>query len=246
MRNGEVATVIVSGKVAYVKTRDLSIGEGHNGKALAPKKITEHIVEDHSDFKFGDLIKHNYLKLSYLHYSLSSSTGEFTDASDVTVSYDIPYARKMSGIGLALDHRNPGKKWGLTLGLSYFEQAGQVGGDYSKIFFSELTLTRYFLRRPNYFLGATLGGLISLSSDFSQAKDDQLARSSGQVYGARIGLEAIIFPLSLFGFNLSAGLQGLRYSNVHFNYETTNESTRFNSNYGLYLMGALNLRLGEH
>ncbi len=199
---GTLVPVIVSGRVAYIQSKDIRYVEEE--KQVYSPKITEHNINN-DEFKVNDSLKdNNHLVIQGGQFSLGENWENIsTAAGDSSFS-------AMTYYSIMLEHRSPIKSYGFGLGGSLYRvsqesiEAAALSIDgqiyYSPIKFSWVSID------------LLLGGMISLDT---RVKVTGVAGTSkGSFYGWHFGTQARIFPEKKIGFVAGFGIKRITVSSI--------------------------------
>jgi hypothetical protein len=199
---GTLVTIVVSGRVAYVQSKDLRYVKDEN-KTYSPK-ITEHNI-DNDIFKVDDSLKNNnHLVIQGGQFSLGDNWSNVsTAAGDSSVS-------AMTYYSVMLEHRSPLKSYGFGLGGSFYKVTQQ------NVEAAALSLDGQFYYSPIKFSWVSIdllfGGMLSFDTRVKVSEVTGVTK--GTFYGWRFGPQARIFPEKKIGFVVGFGYKRITVSSV--------------------------------
>jgi hypothetical protein len=199
---GTLVPIVVSGRVAYVQTKDLRYVKDAD-KTYSPK-ITEHNI-DNDIFKVDDSLKNNnHLVIQGGQFTLGDNWSNVsTAAGDSSVS-------AMTYYSVMLEHRSPLKSYGFGMGGSFYKVTQQ------NVEAAALSLDGQFYYSPIKFSWVSIdflfGGMLSFDT---RVKVSEVAGvTKGTFYGWRFGPQARIFPEKKIGFVVGFGYKRITVSSV--------------------------------
>lgn len=197
-----IIPILISGKIAFVKKKDLTFKYENNKLRSAPT-VREHqdIVEEVS---YTDKILQNtYLKFEYATFDGGQSWDSYSDGLDGT-NYS-----SFSKLGVGLENRTIESKHGFGLLLSYISSSTDAaslktvtfGGDYQfRVFHLFHTLS----------IEAYLGGFFGSDIRVETSRGEELF---GSIYGYEYGLRARLFPYRKINFYAKLGYNSYKSIN---------------------------------
>lgn len=194
---GDIYAVIISGRVAYVQAKDISVSAEIVSETSGHQKINEHNVDELFKDDIDKLTENNFLVLSYGSMSMGTQWDELSSAYNETV-------QASSTLSVALEHRAPNRPWAFAFGLSYYKN--QQEGLAMKTLAIDGLL--YYSLLFNSTFSIDLVGQITGSGDiqFSDPNADEYSR--GLLLGAGFGGQVRLFPASQWG--LVGGLKMMK------------------------------------
>lgn len=185
-KDGTILPVVVSGRIAYVQIKDLTIQDGIIG--VNTPKITQHDVELTFQTDQDKLSENNFF---------SASLGQ-AGAGESWQNYSSEFGEESSTfsvISLQMEHRNPAKDTSWGFGLTYFSASNE---DISAKSLAVEANLFYSLFNFRYMSISAFGGLL-FSGDFQVIQAEEEQKANGVLYGYSFGGIARILPYSKFG-----------------------------------------------
>ncbi|MDD0853061.1 hypothetical protein HBN50_08135 [Halobacteriovorax sp. GB3] len=190
LRNAEIYPVSVAGRIAYIKAKDVKVGdEISDVNETGHRKIREHDVDELFKTDIDKLSENNFVSLSLGSVGLGSQWEEVSNSYNETASSATSYS-------LSIDHRAPEAKWGFGLGVTFMQVKQE------ELSMKTLTIDGILGRNIFFtnFISLEINGTINLSGDI-QFKDPNSDASfnRGVLFGGSIGATARLFPASKWG-----------------------------------------------
>ena len=187
-RDGTILPVVVSGRIAYVQIKDLSVQDNLDSAGITTPKITQHDVELTFQTDQDKLSENNFF---------TASIGR-AGAGEDWQTYSEEFGEESSAfsvISLQMEHRNPQKTISWGFGLTYFSSS--MEDIQAKSLAVEANLY-YSLFNFRYISLSAFGGLL-FSGDFQVTQGGGEQNANGVLYGYSIGGIARILPHAKFG-----------------------------------------------
>lgn len=197
-KNGTLATVIVSGKVAFMKSSDLEIEDYKTH--LESKKLKEHEYFDTEAQEIDDTLKNNnYVSLALHRFRAGDDWDRLaTKANDNT-------GESIQAVVLSYEHRPKTHPYSWSIGLGLYTLST------SELQFRAVTLesmAHYIIYRSHY-INLDIGGGLLLSADTRVASKVTQYEARGNMYGYQWGGQVKIMPESRLG-----GIVGLTFRKI--------------------------------
>jgi len=196
-KRGSIVGLVVTGRVAYVKTKDLKF-DLDGEKLSGTPTVKEHDVQILFMTDEDKLKENNFLALEMSQTDGGEEWDELNSDFDDTVSSDL------TSFQIKIEHRSPKKDYGFSFGLSYLTSTAE-GGEVKSILGDAEYQKRFF--QSTLFSLEAYGGL-SLSGDIQiKAKSGEI--SKGIAVGYNVGGRVRLFPFSKYGLYAGFGLKSL-------------------------------------
>lgn len=195
-----ITALLVSGKIAFVKLKDITFKVNNSEIGLAPE-IKEHDINQLFLTDEDRLKDNNHLSLSVGKQGLGKSWENVNEAYSAS---EVPnYATQYK---LFLEHRSPAKKYGFGLGFSYIGVSSTELKLDIPIFYIEYQhrLIQFSLISIEAFGGINFSGGAKLTDSIGQV-------SRGAMIGSEVGGRARLFP-----FSRISGFASVTFSNNKF------------------------------
>lgn len=227
---GTIVPIIVSGRVAYVQTKDLRFVEDDD--QIYSPKITEHNI-DNEQFKVLDpLSDNNHIVFQLGQFSMGNNWDTISEeAGDRSSS-------ALTSYNIMLEHRSPIKSIGFGVGGTYYAasqenvqiQALSVDG---QIYWSPLKFSWFSV-------DLLLGGMLSFDTRVKVTQVE--GASKGSFYGWHIGPQARIFPEKKIGFTVGFGYKRIVVSGLKKIITQTNQELPLDLMSGVHGYGGISYR----
>jgi hypothetical protein len=202
-QKGTVLPIIISGRVAFIKTMDIALQE-IKGIEHKGHRVSEHDIEENFKRDSDKLNENNFLFVSLSNQSLGSNWQEVNE----TAGSEVPTAMATS---IIFQHRPLFKRLSWGFGGTYYTAAS------SNVELKTVTLDGKFyydFLRYKYFsiqgyFGILATGDIQVETKFADGSDS-LSRGTG--YGYNFGAQARIFPHQQWGVSIGAGISTINTS----------------------------------
>lgn len=194
LKQGSIVPLIVSGKIAYVKTSDISFTISGSKLEHRTPELTEHEIDKIFKSDAEKLKENSYLSLDYMRVSPGSDWQDFHE------KYSNTDAPAFNRINLAIEYRDPKSRNGFKLGLGYLFGSSEntkitsIYGDFQYQF--------RIINRSSFALEAYAGLIIT--GDFTQENFGE--KSAGGAWGYNAGGRVRIAPFSALGFYAQAAI----------------------------------------
>ncbi len=197
-KDGTVLPIVISGRIAYIQIKDISIKSFNEEEGYKNPKITEHDVALTFQTDQDKLSENNFASLSLGSFSGGNEWKSISDSSNDDVS-------NFKIFSLHMEHRNPIQRVSWGFGLSY------ISVTQSELKAKTLTIDGnlyYALFHFHYLTIEGFGGL-SFSGDFQLIQGDDVQKTKGIAYGYNFGGIARVLPYSKLGFFAGVALKKL-------------------------------------
>jgi hypothetical protein len=188
-RDGTVLPIAISGRIAYIQVKDISIKRAATDPGIDSPKITEHDVEMTFKTDQDKLSENNFVSITAGSFNGGSGWQEYSEEFGDESS-------NLFNVTVHMEHRNPLRRLSWGFGIGYYT----VGQDQLEAKTLTIDGTLYYaLLHFRYMTIEGFGGL-NFSGDFkvSQGGGEQLTK--GVIYGYNFGGIARILPYSKIGF----------------------------------------------
>lgn len=186
-KDGTILPVIVSGRVAYIQIKDISILNGLYGGINTPK-ITEHDVELTFQTDQDKLSENNYFSVSLGQAGAGEAWQEYSsEFGEESTTFSV--------LALQMEHRAPFREMSWGFGLTYFSASNEDLAAKSLAIEANLYYSLFNFR---YMSISAFGGLL-FSGDFQVTQGGGEQKSNGVLYGYSFGGVARILPYSKLG-----------------------------------------------
>lgn len=194
---GDIYAVIVSGRVAYIQAKDLSVSNEIVSETSGHQKINEHNVDELFKDDIDKLTENNFLTLSYGNMGLGGQWEEVSSLYNETL-------QDATVISFALEHRPPTRPISFSFGLSYLKNQQEAIAVKALTIDGHLFYSLLF----NSTFSVDLVGQLTGSGDiqFTDPNSEEYAR--GLALGVGLGGQVRLFPTSKWG--LFAGLKMMK------------------------------------
>ncbi|WP_034728425.1 hypothetical protein [Bacteriovorax sp. BSW11_IV] len=185
----DIYAVIVSGRVAYIQTKDLSLSDEVVSEVSGHQKINEHNVDELFKDDIDKLSENNFLTLTYGQMALGPQWEELTTAYNDTLA-------SATVMSLALEHRPPNKPMAFAIGLNY------LSAEQEKLAVKTVGLDVYLFYSLlfNSTFSIDLVGQLSGSGDIQFTDPNAEDFNRGLYLGGGVGGQIRLFPASQWGF----------------------------------------------
>lgn len=197
-RGGAILPIIVAGKVAYIRTQDVSISNNPLSLSRSPEgpKIREYEIDIPMGEVKDDLKENNHIVIGLGQLSDNSDLSAFNEQSGFE-------DKSITSLKAMFEHRPVIYDFFWDIGFGYYTL--------SQDSYTFRTLTfeghvYYSFLKHNKFHLQVFGGL-AISGEFRVTAEQEAFEEAGAMWGHHFGVAAKIFPRDKFSFNLSAGLQ---------------------------------------
>jgi len=226
-KRNTIVGLIVAGRVAYVKTKDLQFEVDGQSITDSPK-IKEHNVDILFATDEDKLTENNFFVFEYSIIDAGAEWDEVNTALGSSETSDI------ASYQFKIEHRSPKTNYGFSFGLSWLTSATE------NIEMKSLTGDAEYQRRffQTEFLSLEAYGGLSLSGDV-QFKTRFNEVSKGILLGYSVGGRLRLFPFSKYGLYAGAGLK--KYSPKSTDPLQTNDDERT-----IQSLGGVQLAIGFH
>ena len=197
-KDGTVLPIALSGRIAYIKVKDISIKRGSQDAGVSTPKITEHDVEMTFKTDQDKLSENNFISLSMASFSGGQQWQEYSEEFNDESS-------NFFNVNINMEHRNPGRRMSWGFGVGYYT----VSQEQLEAKTLTLDATLYYALLHFRYLTLEAFGGVNFSGDFkiSQGNGEQITK--GVLYGYNFGGVARILPYSKIGFFAGASLKSL-------------------------------------
>ncbi len=200
-KKGTILPIIISGRVAFIKTRDIAlqdiVGIEHTGH-----RISEHDIEQNFKKDADRLNEHNFLQLSLNNQGLGSQWKDLNEAAGNET------ADRANSISLSFEHRPLYKRMSWGIGASYYsvssENVSLQTVTIDSKFYYDLLRFKYFSIQG--YGGLLLTGDVQVKTTFSDGFE---SLSKGTGYGYTFGGQARILPHGQWGLTVGAAITTL-------------------------------------
>lgn len=194
LKQGTIVPLIVSGKIAYVKTSDISFTISGTKLEHGAPELTDHEVDIIFKNDAEKLKENSYISADYM---LVSPGSDWTDYHESNAIADTP---TLNRINFGIEYRDPKSRHGLQFGLGYLFGSSDI----SKIssLYGELQYQFRFINRSSFAIEGYAGAIIT--GDFSQENFEE--KSAGAAWGYHLGGRLRIAPYSPISFYGQIGL----------------------------------------
>lgn len=180
-----ITALFVSGKIAYVKLKDITFKSNGSDIGLAPE-IKEHDIDQLFLTDEDRLKDNNHLTLHYAKQVLGS---DWESVNKAYSANEVPtFANQYK---LMLEHRSPAKKYGFGLGFSYISASStELKLDIPIFYFEyQYRIIQFSLISIEGYAGLNFSGSAKLTDSIGQI-------SRGAMIGTELGARARLFPFS--------------------------------------------------
>ena len=229
-RHGTVLPIIVHGKVAYIRVRDLMLEKDFTGEKKSTFNTVEHDVSITFEKPTDKLNENNYIQVTGSMLGLGSSWQSLSNAFGEDPN-------NMFGFKAIFEHRPEIHNWSWGLGLDYyFTQQNKLS---ISMFAAEINVYYSLIPFFRLFTLDIMGGPIFSAATTITTQSDSYKST---VMGFQGGVQVRLFPYSQIGFTGGAKYVSLGFSNLDtivVNTDTTAELTGFN---GLEFYGGISYK----
>ncbi|MGI4992707.1 hypothetical protein ACRXCV_08765 [Halobacteriovorax sp. GFR7] len=201
LKQGTIVPLVVSGKIAYVRTNDISYSVSGTKLEHVPE-ITDHDVRTIFTNDAQRLKENSFISLDYARLEAG------TEWDDFQAKYANETSPAFNRFNLAIEYRDPKHRHGFKITLGYLTASATYSSINSVL--GELQYQFRFINR-NSFVAEGFAGII-LTGDFEQENFGE--KATGMAYGYNIGGRIRFAPYSKIGFYGQAGLSGLYTSSM--------------------------------
>jgi len=203
-KKGTILPIIISGRIAFIKTRDIALQE-IKGIEHKGHRISEHDIEQNFKLDADKLNENNFLQLTINNQSLGSQWEEVNN----TAGNDTP--SNANTLSLIFEHRPIFKRMSWGAGISYYNSSTE------NILIKTITIDTkiyYDFLRFKYFSIQGYGGFlvtgdIQVKTTFQDGFEG-LNRGTG--YGYTFGGQARFLPHGQWGLTVGASITTIKTS----------------------------------
>ncbi|WP_127717641.1 hypothetical protein [Halobacteriovorax sp. HLS] len=230
-KDGTILPVIISGRVAYIQTKDILIKRTADDPGITTPKITEHDVEMTFKTDQDKLSENNFVSIGA--GALNGGAGW----QDYSESFN-DQSSSLLNVSIHMEHRAPQNRLSWGFGISYYTVTQEF------LALKTLTLDAslyYALVHFRYITIEGFGGL-NFSGDIkiSQGQGEQI--SKGVLYGYNFGALARIMPYSKIGFYAGASIKSLYINDMEPLLNDANQEVNISSLSGMNLFAGLSYK----
>lgn len=213
-KRGRVFTTVLSGKIVYIKSKDISLIDAPEFAKL--NQVSEHHVDFNPEENeiLDPLDENNHLIL----WVSAINPGSQWESLSLELGES---SKDMIAIGPMIEHRHPLKNWIWDIGLKYYS----IGQEAIKLQFVTIEghlKYRFFNTRKVH--GVISAGLLG-SGDSRITTSFGNIRTESALYGYDYGVGLTFFPKGTFGIQVGYAVKNLTFANMTFPINSTEYRT---------------------
>ncbi|MCO4792597.1 MAG: hypothetical protein KC493_02705 [Bacteriovoracaceae bacterium] len=206
-KNGEILPIIVIGRVAWIKVRDLALNtEDLKNITTSRFKVSQDQFEKNKD-KFDDnVFENNYARLVFGSISVDDSYKEFAELTGSSPG------DTATNFKVNVFHRPPFKRSIWSIGFAYYTQS-ETDYDWETITL-EATYGYSLIQTSAFSIDAYGGFLVGGDFNYSRLESGQTVKDNGSTYGWLYGAQIKLFSYSKIGLIAGFTRQTLKLSGL--------------------------------
>lgn len=230
-KDGTVLPLVISGRIAYIQTKDIIVKSLNVEEGFKNPKITEHDVALTFQTDQDKLSENNFVSFSLGSYSAGNDWKNLSDQfNDDTANFKV--------ISVHMEHRNPIKRISWGFGLSYLSVSQ------SQLAAKTITIDGNLYYALFHFRYLTLEGFggLSFSGDFQLDQGQGNQKTKGVGIGYTFGGIARILPYSKLGFFAGAALKSLKLKDLEPIEDSSENDVYLNSLSGVNIFAGISYK----